>query len=104
MENLLLYNNFGIGSLQEMPHSDCLPVPVLTGKSNDGEWWGVIGSDFVLSISEFNSIFRFEIRVRSFYHLQPPQDADFELFTFVPTMFFVLLLFCKIRQEVQYDK
>jgi len=104
MENLLLHDNFGIGSLQGMPHSDCLPVPVLTGKSNDGKWWDVIGSDFVLSISEFYWILRFKIRVRSFYHLQPPQDANFELFTFVPTMFFVLLLFCKIWHKVQYDK
>jgi len=104
MEYLSLYDNFAIASLQGMPQSDCLPVPALTGKPNDGEWWGVIGSVFVLSISEFKWILRFKIQVLSFYHLQPPQDADFELFTFVPTMFFVLLLFCKIRNKVQYDK
>ena len=39
MENLWLCDNFGIGSLQEMTHSDCLPVSVLTVRptiGNDG--------------------------------------------------------------------
>jgi len=70
MEYLLLYDNFVIGSLQGMPQSDCLPVPALRGKPADGEWWGVIGSVFVLSISEFKWILRFKIQVRSIYHLQ----------------------------------
>jgi len=103
MEYLLLYDNFLIASLQDVPLSYCLSVIALTDKPNDGEWWGVIGPVFVLSISEFNWILRFKIRVRSFYNPQPPQDANFELFGFVPPIFLVLLLFCKIRNKVQYD-
>jgi len=103
MEYLLLYDNSLIASLQDMPLCYCLPVTALTGKPNDGEWCGVIGPVFVLSISEFNWILRFKIRVRPFYYSQPPQDANFELFGIVSTIFFVLLLFCKIRNKVQYD-
>ena len=103
MEHLLLYDTFFIGSLPVIPQSDCLPVPATTVKPNDEEWWGVIGSVFVLSISEFNWILRFKIQVRSFYHLQPPQDDDFELFVFVQKLFCVLLLFCTKRNKIQYD-
>jgi len=84
MEHRLLYDTFVIGSLLVMLQSDCLPVPAKTAKPNDGEWWGVIGSVFVLSISEFKWILRFKIQVRLFYHLQAPHGDNFELFVFVP--------------------
>jgi len=77
MEYLLLYDIFVIASVQDVPLSYYLPVTALIGKPTDGEWWGVIGSVFVLSIWEFNWILRFKIRVRAFYHPQPPQDANF---------------------------
>jgi len=85
MEHLLLYDTFVIGSLQVIPQSDCLPVPPLTVKPNDGE------------LGLFS-------QVRSFNHLKTPQDDDFELLVFVPKLFFILLLFCTIRNKVQYDK
>jgi len=79
------------------------PCALWNSQAHDGEWWGVIGSVFVLSISEFKWILRFKIQVRSFYYLQPPQDDDFELFVFVPKMFLVFLLFCTKRNKMQYD-
>jgi len=103
MEHLLLHDTFVIGSLPVMPQSYCLPVPAKTAKPNNVEWWGVMGSVFELSISEFKWILRFKIQVGSFYHLQSLQDDDFELFVFVPKLFFVLLLFCMKRNKMQYD-
>jgi len=109
MEHRLLYDTFVIGSLLVMLQSDCLPVPAKTAKPNDGEWWGVIGSVFVLSISEFKWILRFKIQVRLFYHLQAPHGDNFELFVSISSCLylyqkkFVLLLFCKKRNKMQYD-
>jgi len=94
MEYLLLYDNFLIASSQDETQSYCLPMTALSGKLNDGEW-GVIGSVCVLSISEFGSILRFNIRVRSFYNPQPPQDSNFELFGFVPTFFWSCCYFAR---------
>ena len=75
------------------------PYGCINNKTNHRKWWGVIGSDFVLCFSEFNSIWRFEIRVRSFYHLQPPQDPEFELFTLYPQCFLSFCYFARFDRK-----
>jgi len=67
-------------------------LPPCARINSQAQRWGMkernwARSVFVLSISEFKWILRFKIQVCSFYHLQPPQDDDFELFVFVPKMF-----------------